>query len=91
MVRQETYMAIDAINPNQYQFSFGGLSGQRGQQVQGGHQGIDVNGQTQRTNKISCDNQYVTNAALFNSVSALDKPSPETRTETQGQNLYLMA
>ena len=50
MVRQETYMAIDAINPNQYQYSFGGLSGQRGQQVQGGHQGID---QTQRTNKIS--------------------------------------
>ena len=79
-------MAINPTDLSKYQqvsnYSFGELTSQRGQQ------GINAHGQTQRANKISCDNQYVTNAALFNSVSALDKPSPDTRTETQGNRLY---
>jgi hypothetical protein len=86
-------MAINPIGQNQYDpynYSFGSLSGKRGQQVQGNPQ-VDVNGQTQntqRTNRVAFDNQYVTNAALYNAVSALDKPAPDTRTETQGNRLY---
>lgn len=84
-------MAINPIDAQRYQpvnnYSFGSLSGQRGQQVQRGAQGVGG------TNPMG--NPFAVNKSegLVGRLDKIDAQQlvPDTRNEVQGKNLYLMA
>lgn len=91
MVRQETYMAINPIDAYKYQpvnnYSFGGLSGQRGQQVQGGPQGVG------ETNPTSNPFAIGNNEGLVGRLDKIDASQivPNTQSETTGNRFYAIA
>ena len=91
MVKQETYMAISPMDLSKYQqvsnYSFGGLTSQRGQQIQGRPQGVE------ETNPMSNPFTVENKEELVGRLDKIDASTitPNTQDAERGQNLYLIA